>query len=100
MMHAPEQKWRIGGAAGSTRSERTDYVIRTASGLLYTTAAQGGAIDTVHVPCKDHWSLLRLVSEGRKKSKHECGARCTNATGPNCDCKCKGKNHGSGLGAG
>lgn len=27
-----------------------------------------------------------------------CDARCTNATGPNCDCSCGGKNHGLGWG--
>ena len=26
-----------------------------------------------------------------------CDARCTNASGPNCDCQCRGANHGTGL---
>lgn len=25
-----------------------------------------------------------------------CGARCRNATGPQCDCSCDGENHGAG----
>ena len=29
------------------------------------------------------------------KPDHRCGARCTSATGANCDCSCAGKNHGS-----
>lgn len=33
--------------------------------------------------------------EGRE-SKHECGAKCLNATGPSCECRCRGLNHGAG----
>lgn len=33
---------------------------------------------------------------GRMAEQVSCGARCTNAVGPNCDCSCAGKNHGSG----
>lgn len=32
--------------------------------------------------------------EGHYSEKHVCGARCVNATGPNCDCQCGGENHG------
>lgn len=28
------------------------------------------------------------------KPRHECGPKCTSATGPNCECKCEGLNHG------
>jgi hypothetical protein len=28
---------------------------------------------------------------------HVCDARCTNATGPNCECSCGGKNHGQSF---
>jgi hypothetical protein len=31
---------------------------------------------------------------GRYSTKHQCGAKCMNATGPSCDCSCGGKNHG------
>jgi hypothetical protein len=74
---------------------RHDYVIRDSYGLLWTTAGHGSDTATVWVPCGDHRCLLRRVMEGKKASKHTCGARCTNATGPNCDCRCKGANHGS-----
>lgn len=53
-------------------------------------------LSLLHVACGDHRAALRLVHEGRKASKHECGARCTSATGPQCDCRCRGANHGSG----
>ena len=34
-----------------------------------------------------------------RESDHVCDARCTNATGPNCECSCKGKNHGKSYAA-
>lgn len=80
------------GASGSA-----DYVIRARDGRLLTTAAMGTDVSLIWVPCGDHRCLLRRVTEGTKKSKHQCGARCTSATGPNCDCKCRGENHGSNL---
>lgn len=97
---APEQKWQIGAGAGSTRAGHDDYVVRgtgASSGLLYTMGDHGSNPYKIPVPCGDHWANLQRVTEGTKKSKHECGARCTNATGPNCDCRCKGRMHGSGL---
>jgi hypothetical protein len=71
-----------------------DYVIKDSRGLLWTTADQGTNPSKVYAPCGDHHLALHRVSEGKKASKHECGARCTSATGPNCDCRCKGENHG------
>ena len=84
---APEQKFP---GAYSARAAHTDYVVKTTDGRLFTV---NGNMN-VPVRCGDHWCTLKRVIEGTKKSKHECGARCTNATGPNCDCRCKGKNHG------
>lgn len=68
-----------------------DYVIQTTDGRVYFTTGAAA----VKVPCGDHWCVLKMVEEGTKASKHTCGARCTSATGPNCDCRCRGKNHGS-----
>lgn len=85
------------------------FIEEIGTGNLYLTDALGSNPYEVAVPCPDqdtatfragdHWCRLRRVIEGTKNSKHVCGARCTNATGPNCDCRCKGQNHGSGLGA-
>lgn len=75
-----------------------DQVVRSDDGRLLTTAANGTDPSLVWVRCGDHRCLLRRVHEGAKSSKHACGARCTNATGPSCDCRCRGANHGSGLG--
>lgn len=77
------------------RNGTSDIVIKANDGQVYITADNGSNPSEVLVPCLDHWCRLKRVTEGSKKSKHECGARCTNATGPNCDCRCKGKNHGS-----
>lgn len=79
------------------RRGASDHVIRAADGRLLTTSAGGTDVTTVWVPCGDHRCLLRRVTEGTKRSKHACGARCTSATGPNCDCRCRGENHGSNL---
>jgi hypothetical protein len=78
-------------ATSSTR----DLIVEDNNGLVYMTDALGSDPSNVTVRCKDHWCRLARVHEGEKKSKHSCGARCTNATGPNCDCQCKGANHGS-----
>ncbi len=65
-------------------------------GKVYTTRTIGYA-DLILVRCTGcvRFVLVKLVTEGTKESKHTCGARCVNATGPMCDCKCKGANHGS-----
>lgn len=38
--------------------------------------------------------LTRMAVTYNEKTK--CGARCRNATGPNCECSCRGVNHGRG----
>lgn len=92
---APEQPYPAGlSRAGMIRAKSHDYVVRATNGDVYTMNANGSDVSLLPVRCGDHWRRLRRVHEGDKKSKHECGARCTNATGPNCDCRCKGKNHG------
>lgn len=41
----------------------------------------------------------RVVNYKSNPSKHECDARCINASGRtmNCECSCGGKNHGKGA---
>ena len=43
--------------------------------------------------------VTRTVEYKRFPSKHECDARCINATGRvmKCECACGGKNHGRGA---
>ena len=44
----------------------------------------------------DRVSAVRVVAyKNRNPSKHECGAKCRNATGPNCECSCGGEHHGA-----
>ena len=44
-------------------------------------------------------NVERSIRYSRNPSKHECDARCINATGRvmNCECSCGGKNHGKGA---
>lgn len=86
------------GYRGKEHGGATDYVIAASNGLMFMCADLGSNPYRVPVRCGDHWCYLERVHEGKKASKHECGARCTNATGPSCDCRCKGKNHGAGAG--
>jgi hypothetical protein len=71
-----------------------DYIVRDRGGQIWTTADMGTNPSKVWAKCGDHHVALHRVVEGRKASKHQCGARCTSATGPNCDCRCRGENHG------
>ena len=43
--------------------------------------------------------IERTINMKSSPSRHECDARCINATGlvMNCECKCGGKNHGRGA---
>lgn len=43
-------------------------------------------------------SITRTVEFKSNPSRHECDARCINATGRvmKCECACGGKNHGKG----
>lgn len=40
----------------------------------------------------------RIITMKSNPSRHQCDARCFNATGRtmNCECSCGGKNHGKG----
>ncbi len=40
----------------------------------------------------------RMINYRSNPSRHDCDARCFNATGRtmNCECSCGGKNHGKG----
>lgn len=43
--------------------------------------------------------ISRVIEYKSSPSRHECDARCINATGRimKCECKCGGKNHGKGA---
>ena len=44
------------------------------------------------------YPVTRMITYKSQPSRHECDARCMNATGRtmNCECACNGKNHGRG----
>lgn len=46
------------------------------------------------VPC-EHGSSKVDVVRGRHSDTRKCDARCTGATGFDCECSCAGQNHGS-----
>ena len=63
----------------------------------------GDPIDFVHVWENGKWThnwteVERKIEYKSNPSKHECDARCYNATGRimKCECSCGGKNHGRG----
>jgi hypothetical protein len=47
---------------------------------------------------KGYTAVERTVQYKSNPSRHECDARCVNATGRimKCECSCGGKNHGKG----
>ena len=47
----------------------------------------------------EYLPVLRIVEYKSNPSRHECDARCMNATGRimKCECSCGGKNHGRGF---
>jgi hypothetical protein len=52
----------------------------------------------VKCSCGSERSVECHLIVGCHSDKHQCGTRCLNATGPNCECSCSGANHGSGHG--
>lgn len=48
--------------------------------------------------CGEQHTATRAIEYKPHASKHECDARCLNATGKimRCECACGGKNHGRG----
>ena len=52
-----------------------------------------------HADNKSWVRIERVVEYKSNPSKHECDARCINATGRTmqCECSCGGKNHGRGA---
>lgn len=78
--------------------QRGDAAVLGADGLVYTTRV----LNTHEIVLVSHqcgrWVFVRPVFDGGAPTskRHQCGARCTSATGPSCDCRCGGANHGSG----
>jgi hypothetical protein len=52
-----------------------------------------------HAPSNTWIKVERSIEYKAFASKHECDARCINATGRimKCECSCGGKNHGNGA---
>jgi hypothetical protein len=76
------------------RTASPEVAVVALDGTVYSTRIIGEASLILKQCACSRYVMLRKVTEGKKGSKHTCGARCTNSTGPNCDCRCKGANHG------
>ena len=59
--------------------------------MVMHSAEDKGKLMSQHGPVMP---LTRIVDYKTNGSKHECGAKCRNAKGPNCECSCKGEYHG------
>ncbi len=46
------------------------------------------------------WQCGWTAVTGKTNPDHKCDARCTGATGHDCECACGGKNHGADHGQG
>lgn len=86
-----------GAAAGQTFT-RTRRRALTASGteLRVMPSTVAHPYNSVEVNCPCGSSATCQPVRG-KVSHHECGPKCVNATGHNCECQCGGKNHGRGY---
>ena len=68
---------------------------------LTVAATEGNSVSNLNCGhCQLSMSYMGRVSQNRLVKTEErckCDARCTFATGPNCDCQCGGVNHGSKM---
>lgn len=68
---------------------------------LTVAATEGNNVSSLHCGhCQLSMSYMGRVSQNRlvkTEERCQCDARCTFATGPNCDCQCGGVNHGSRM---
>lgn len=82
----------------------TKYFADTAAGVVELNRVDNRNQSTKH---NDTWGfhdgqwikVTRVVHYKQLPSKHECDARCMNASGRTmqCECSCGGKNHGRGA---
>ena len=70
------------------------YARETSDGTL----AFGFNQATIHRICDCGASVVLSPVAGKLAPEHKCDARCTNATGHDCECACGGRNHGASHG--
>ncbi len=56
----------------------------------------GGSLATYRTWHRAMGCVMDTQWIARLEHRCACDARCTGATGPNCECSCGGKNHGTG----
>lgn len=83
-------------ARGVLKGAQDQIVVSGA--LCYRTAEHGTNPTVLFINCEcGQRAKLERVFDSHKpnRPRHECSAKCLNATGPACECKCKGSNHGA-----
>lgn len=55
-----------------------------------------GTVDGRYRTSDGFLPVTRIIRYNEAGSKHQCGGRCVNAKGGDCECACGGKNHGAG----
>jgi len=72
--------------------------IREINGKLFGYASKNELFFVEGKGWQGYTAVERTINYKSNPSRHECDARCMNATGRtmNCECACGGKNHGRG----
>jgi len=61
--------------------------------------AESKVTQGITIPCRNCGKMIHPKKvHGVYKADEECGAKCQNAKGPNCECRCKGLSHGKAWG--
>lgn len=112
-LDAPIERWIArSGCGAAVRFEGRRAELRKRGGVAVrscvlstdgSTIAMSRDLDGhvwIKVKCTEcaKWKTCERVYDGGKhdSKRHQCGAKCRNATGPACDCKCRGQFHGCG----
>jgi hypothetical protein len=66
--------------------------VRADGGIVRSNDAAARLSFVLTCACGAGVNAQRVI--GRHRPDVPCTAKCTAATGPNCDCSCRGKNHG------
>lgn len=87
------------GAQKHFNAETELFGVHEIGGKLFGYASKS---DLFFVPGKGwqgYTAVERTIEYKSRPSRHECDARCLNATGRimKCECSCGGKNHGRGA---
>ena len=72
--------------------EAPAFIGRCSRGHVTTAPATEYRAGWIPCPCGAHAMARSLNATNHNGTR--CSARCTGATGPDCECECVGRNHG------